>query len=76
MPLRRNKRNRGKGKCEQDDAEAIRALVNNISDKFQYHTEIQKIIDEEVSAYFQGEKEIQEVCEIIQNRVQLYLDEQ
>ena len=37
--------------------------------------EIQKIIDEEVSAYFQGEKEIQEVCEIIQNRVQLYLDE-
>lgn len=63
-------------KCEQDDAEAIRALVNNISDKFQYHTEIQKIIDEEVSAYFQGEKEIQEVCEIIQNRVQLYLDEQ
>ncbi|MGN1196105.1 MAG: ABC transporter substrate-binding protein [Acetatifactor sp.] len=62
-------------KCEQDDAEAIRALVNNISDKFQYHTEIQKIIDEEVTAYFQGEKEIQEVCEIIQNRVQLYLDE-
>ena len=51
-------------------------MVNNISDKFQYHTEIQKIIDEEVTAYFQGEKEIQEVCEIIQNRVQLYLDEQ
>ena len=62
-------------KCERDDVEAIRALVNNISDKFQYHTEIQKIIDEEVTAYFQGEKEIQEVCVIIQNRVQLYLDE-
>lgn len=62
-------------KCEPGDVAAIRDLVNNISDKFQYHTEIQKIIDEEIAAYFQGQKDIEEVCEIIQNRVQLYLDE-
>lgn len=62
-------------KCEPEDVAVIRELVNQISDKFQYHTEIQKIIDEEIAAYFQGQKEIEEVCEIIQNRVQLYLDE-
>lgn len=61
--------------CEPEDVEVIRDLVNQISDKFQYHTEIQKIVDEEIAAYFQGQKEITEVCEIIQNRVQLYLNE-
>lgn len=62
-------------KCEPEDVEAIRALVNDVSDKFQYHTEIQKIIDEEVPFYFNGQKGIEEVCKTIQNRVQLYLDE-
>lgn len=62
-------------KCEPEDVEVIRTLVNNISEKFQYHTHIQKIIDEEISAYFKGQKGIEEVCGIIQNRVQLYLDE-
>lgn len=62
-------------KCEPEDVEVIRDLVNNISTKFQYHTEIQKIIDEEAAAYFHNQKEIEKVCEIIQNRVQLYLNE-
>lgn len=62
-------------KCEPEDVEAIRALVNDVSDKFQYHTEVQKIIDEEVPFYFNGQKGIEEVCKTIQNRVQLYLKE-
>lgn len=62
-------------KCEPEDVEAIRALVNDISDKFKYHTEIQKIIDEEVPFYLNSQKGIEEVCKTIQNRVQLYLDE-
>lgn len=36
---------------------------------------ISNIICEETPAYFSGEKSGQEVCDIIQNRVQLYLDE-
>jgi ABC-type glycerol-3-phosphate transport system substrate-binding protein len=62
-------------KCDPEDVEAIREVVNNISEKFQYHTEIQNIIEEEAAAYFSNQKEIEEVCEIIQNRVQLYLSE-
>ncbi len=60
-------------KCEPEDAEAIRNLVEHIDSKFRYHTEIQKIIEEEVPAYIQGQKKIEDVCGIIQNRVQLYL---
>jgi ABC-type glycerol-3-phosphate transport system substrate-binding protein len=62
-------------KCDPEDVEAIREVVNNISVKFQYHTEIQNIIEEEAAAYFSNQKKIEEVCEIIQNRVQLYLSE-
>lgn len=62
-------------KCEPEDVEAVRTLVNDISDKFKYHTEIQKIIDEEVPFYLNSQKGIEEVCKTIQNRVQLYLDE-
>ena len=62
-------------KCEPEDVEVIRELVDNVSDKFQYNTEIQKIIDEEVGAYLHNQKDMGEVCSIIQNRVQVYLNE-
>lgn len=62
-------------KCESEDVEQIRTLIDNISDKFQYNVEIQKIINEEVDAYMQGQKDIESVCEIVQSRVQLYLNE-
>ncbi len=62
-------------KCEQEDVDVIRKLVDNVSDKFQYNIQIQKIIEEEVGAYMQNQKEIEDVCSIIQRRVQLYLDE-
>lgn len=62
-------------KCEPEDVEAVRELVDSVSVKFQYHTEIQKIIEEEVGAYLHDQKSMEEVCSIIQNRVQLYLNE-
>ena len=49
--------------------------IEMVSDKFHYNTEIQKIIEEEVGAYMQNQKELDEVCAIIQSRVQLYLNE-
>ena len=61
--------------CEPEDVETIRTLIEMVSDKFHYNTEIQKIIEEEVGAYMQNQKELDEVCAIIQRRVQLYLNE-
>ena len=37
--------------------------------------ELQDILTEEVSAYFSGNKNEYEVAEIIENRIQNYLDE-
>uniref|UniRef100_UPI0040561082 ABC transporter substrate-binding protein n=1 Tax=Acetatifactor sp. TaxID=1872090 RepID=UPI0040561082 len=43
--------------------------------KEQMRTAIMEIIREEVSGYFSGDKTAQEVLDIVQNRVQLYMDE-
>lgn len=61
--------------CELEDVEVVRELIENVSDQFKYNIEIQKIIDEEVGAYMENQKGLEEVCSIIQNRVQLYVDE-
>lgn len=62
-------------KCEPEDVEEVRTLIQNVSDKFRYNVQVQKIIDEEVEANMQNQKEIEEICSIIQSRVSLYLDE-
>lgn len=62
-------------RCEPEDVEAVRTLIEMVGGKFRYHTEIQKIIAEEAAAYLQKQKTIDEVCAIIQSRVQLYLNE-
>lgn len=44
---------------------------------FPYKTqEILAIIEEETALYFDGSKSMEETVDVIQNRVQLYLDEQ
>lgn len=40
-----------------------------------YTSEVENIVFEEAPAYFSGSRTAQEVCDVIQNRVQLYLDE-
>lgn len=62
-------------KCEPGDVEAVRELVDSVSVKYEYNTDIQKIIEEEAGAYLQDQKSMEEVASIIQNRVQVYLDE-
>ncbi len=59
----------------QEDVAAVRQLVERAEIKFEYHTEIQNIINEEAESYFAGEKELGEVTALIQNRVGLYLQE-
>lgn len=59
----------------QEDIDAIENLIERAGTKFEYHTEIQKIIDEEAAYYFEGQKDLDEVTKLIQNRVELYLME-
>ena len=58
------------------DVEAIRNLVAAADNRYKYNTDVLAIINEEAGAYFTDRKPVDEVAEIIQNRVKLYLDEQ
>ncbi|MBR1701138.1 MAG: extracellular solute-binding protein [Lachnospiraceae bacterium] len=62
-------------KAEKEDVEAVRNLVERVTGKFEYNNEIQNIIDEEAESFFRGQKSLGQVTEVIQNRVQLYLNE-
>lgn len=55
--------------------EKVRILLQNARPKETDAEKISDIILEETPAYFSGSKSAQEVCDILQNRIQLYLDE-
>lgn len=61
--------------ASENDIEAIRELIDSACSKYEYDVSIMKIISEEAEAYLIGQRELEEVTEIIQNRVSLYLDE-
>ena len=53
-----------------------RFLIENARPGNFYVKEIESIIDEELEPYFQGQRTAEEAARILDNRVQLYLDEQ
>lgn len=59
----------------QEEAQTLRELVDSATLTEAYDTTICNIIMEEAEAYFAGQKTAEEVAEIIQDRVQLYVDE-
>ena len=62
------------GATDEEVAEFL-AIVEK-ADELQYmDTAVQKIIEEEVAPYFQGQKSAEEVADIIQSRVDIYLKE-
>ena len=64
-------------KLSKDDEAAFWDILNNSASglgELRY-TPIQTIVQEEAHAYFSGQKTAREVADIIDNRVQLYLDE-
>ncbi|MCH5344102.1 MAG: extracellular solute-binding protein [Acetatifactor sp.] len=61
--------------CTEDDIETLLFLIDNVKFQTNQDETILQIITEEAQAYFDGQKTEEEVAEIIQNRVQLYLSE-
>lgn len=62
-------------KASEEDVIAVRNLVDSVTNKFEYDIAIMQIISEEAEGYLQGDKSLEEVTKIIQNRVALYLSE-
>lgn len=60
----------------QDEVETVLALIDAAKPMaFSDTGEITGIINEEAEGYYQGQKTVDEVAEIIQNRVRLYVNE-
>ncbi len=61
----------------QEDIDALKALIEGASYVYNAGSNsIYAIVQAEVSVYLSGDKTVDETINIIQNRVQLYLDEQ
>lgn len=59
-----------------EEVDAILDLVPEATPFFSVeNNEIIKIINEEAGAYYSGQKGVDEVVSVIQNRVKLYVDE-
>ena len=60
----------------RQEAELILSLLKDARPVFaDSGNEIRNIIVQEAEAFFQGQKSVEEVSKIIQNRVKLYVDE-
>lgn len=61
--------------ASEEQVAAVRDMVYSLDSLYQYDEKINSIIMEESQAYFAGQNTAQETAELIQNRVQLYVDE-
>ncbi len=59
----------------EEQIEIVRNYIGSVDSLFHYDEDLYDIINEEVAAYFEGQKSAKEVAEIIQNRVQIYVSE-
>lgn len=59
----------------QEQVDAIQNLIDNADSVYEYNTEMYNIISEESAAYFAGQKTAKDVADVIQSRVQIYVNE-
>ena len=64
-----------KDSIEDSDINTYIALVEHIDRKIANYPAIMNVVKEESAAYFAGQKSVDDVCAIIQNRVELILQE-
>lgn len=59
----------------QEQVNDFVSFIESVDKKMYYNTEIQNIVTEEAEAFFSGQKSVDDVAALIQNRVQLYVNE-
>ena len=62
--------------AEQYDIDIVYKLIESADRRYKYKVEILNILTEEAAAFLLYQKSVEDTAEIIQNRVQLFLDEQ
>ncbi len=59
----------------EDEAAKMMDTINRIDGAYSYNEQLMAIIEEESAPYFAGQKTVDEVADIIQNRIRLYVNE-
>ena len=59
----------------QEQADQLVDFIYSVNNKVFHNEDIVNIVTEEAEAFFKGQKSAKEVTELIQNRVQLYINE-
>ena len=60
----------------EEDVDLIKKMVYETRKEFGHYSTLDGIVNEEAGAYFSGDKDLDQVCELIKNRIELYLKEQ
>lgn len=59
----------------QEQVDKVKNLIDHADSVFDYNSEMYTIISEEAAAFFAGQKSAQDVANVIQSRVQIYVNE-
>ena len=59
----------------QEQIDQVVEFIRSVNTRSYYNQDISKILEEEVEAYFTGQKSAQEVAQVIQSRAQIYVSE-
>ncbi len=59
----------------EEEVAVVRNLIDTVDTVYQYDEQIRQIITEETAAFFEGQKSAKEVADVIQSRVQIYVNE-
>jgi hypothetical protein len=62
-------------KITKADADAVRDIINSVTEIYVTYPELEQIILEEAMPYINDQKTLEEVLPLIQNRVSLYVAE-
>ena len=61
-------------RATQEEVDLVMQLIDQAKPVSLGITQILELINEEAAGYFEGQKSVDEVAKVIQNRVQLYVD--
>ena len=59
----------------QADCDRVISFLKSADHVYSYDTNIMTILEEECAAYFEGQKSVKEVADIIQSRIHIYVNE-
>ena len=59
----------------REEVDKLYDYISKVDKTYYYDEELSNIINEEAAAFFEGQKSAKDVANIIQNRVQLYINE-